>query len=184
MAQCRFTNGGYMTTTTEQASTALCDKFTKADGKRGKPARDSQCAVCDTVWTDHFSEREPERGSQQPILHPEYVRVIAEPKRKRRPRAIAAAVVRKVADKVAGFIDPPEDEPESYIEPEPEYIDKMSCGHVITELQTVDGVEACQHCIRVEATFAKMRQWWLDKEMARTGMTQAEAEIQYEKECW
>jgi len=31
----------------------LCLKFTKKNKKRGKPARDSLCAICDVVWEDH-----------------------------------------------------------------------------------------------------------------------------------
>ena len=174
-----------MTATEPRA--ALCDKFTKADGKRGKPARDSLCAVCDTVWTEHFNEKVLERGNRKPVLHPEHIRVIPEPKRKRRPRAVVAAVVRKVAE----FIDPADADPyvevepyvEPYVEPEPEVIDRMGCGHPITELQTVDGVESCQQCIKAIAFWEKMREWSINREMERTGKTREEAEAQYEWEC-
>jgi hypothetical protein len=167
----------------EATTAALCDKFTKSDGKRGKPARDSKCAVCETVWTEHFSEREPERGHQQPILHPEMVRVIPEPKRKRRPRAIVAAAIRKVADTVADFIDPdeePDEEPEAEAEPD---IDRMICGHPLTELQDIDGEESCRRCLALDRFWAKMKAWWMVKEKKRhPDWTQEQLEAQHEWE--
>lgn len=176
-----------MTAETE-TRTALCDRFTKSDGKRGKPARDSKCAVCEMVWTEHFSEKDPDRGQQQPVLHPEHVRVIPEPKRKRRPRAVVEDAVRKVANKVADFIDPGEEtyseEPHSDPEPEPEpVIDRMECGHLIDQLQTVDGEEACQQCKRAVALWEHMRNWSIEREMERTGKTREEATADYDRDC-
>jgi hypothetical protein len=124
----------------------------------------------------------------RPILHPEMVRVISEPKHKRRPRAVVAAVVRKVANTVADFIDPATTEVEHEVEPEVEHevepiIDRMLCGHPITELQDVDGEESCVRCIRVEALWVYMRNWSIEKEMKRTGKTREEATVEYDRDC-
>jgi hypothetical protein len=165
------------------ATGPYCDKFTmpkRKDGKRaGKPALASLCSVCETPWVYHFSEKKAERGEMRPVLHPEMVRVIPEPKR-RRPRAVVAAAVRKVANTVADFIDPETTEVEPEVEP---IIDRMLCGHPITELQDVDGEESCVRCVRVEALWVYMRNWSIEKEMKRTGKTREEATVEYDRDC-
>jgi len=168
-------------------SEALCDKFTKADGKRGKPAKDSLCAVCDVIWTEHFNEAAPERGEQQPVKHPEMVRVIPEPKRRRSrsPRAILASAVRKVAGAVADYIEP--DEPDVEVEAEPEQ-DLMACGHAIEALQEIDGEEACEGCRvdleRAEGIWEAIKASFLSRtKVEHPEWTDAQLEAAHEQTC-
>jgi len=151
---------------------ALCDRFTKANGKRGKPAKDSLCAVCETMWLDHFTEKDPSLYPQQSVIHREKIRDIPVPKR-RKPKAEKT------------IIEPEVEEPE--VE-EPELPDLMLCGHPIEALGDVDGEEACQECVeskrRSVALWATMKQHWLDTEKARhPEMTPSELEAAYQAEC-
>ena len=151
----------------------LCDRFTKANGKRGKPGRDSLCAVCETVWLDHYTEQDPDLYPQQSVLHPKKVRSIPEPKR------------RKVkAQKPIIEVEEPDEE-----EPEIEEPDLMSCGHPIEALGEVDGEEACLPCVEkakaADRLWATMKQHWLDSEAAHhPEMTQTELEAAYEATIW
>lgn len=38
----------------------ICYKFTKQSGGRGRPARDSECAICGTKWVEHQSGNSPQ----------------------------------------------------------------------------------------------------------------------------
>jgi len=153
----------------------LCDRFTKQNGKRGKPARDAICAVCETVWSQHFAEAAPERGAMRPVLHPDRVREIPEPKRPRRPKAVkpvvAASVVVASEPSIEPSISEADDEP-----------DLMVCGHSIEALQDDD---RCKVCVERQAAsdrlWAKMHEWWLTQEMERTGCTREEAEAEHER---
>ena len=136
--------------------TALCDRFTKNDGKRGKPARDSLCAVCEVVWTDHFNEKVLERGHQQPVLHADKVRVIEPPKRRRAARSSVESPSARVE------AVEPEVEPEVE-EQEPELPDLMLCGHPVESLSEVEGQEVCSGCVKRVAFWEKMKRHGIEK---------------------
>ena len=147
----------------------LCDRFTKENGKRGKPARDAVCAVCETVWSEHFAESAPERGAMRLVLHPERVREIPEPKRQRRPRAVKAAVhteAQRVIE-TTGEVIQPDPEPQ---QPEP---DLMGCGHPVEQLQDDD---SCAGCKRVERFWAWSENYMRQQRDAELGRPQTDAE--------
>jgi hypothetical protein len=155
-----------------ESAAALCDKFTKLECKRGKPARDSLCAVCEVVWTNHFNEKDSSRGTQQPVLHPEKVRVIPEPSFKRRPRPVAKAAPVVVAKATRDSqmrpqpVEPHPAEQESvYVEPKPKPI----------KLINREGQNRCWEW--------QKQSWMKSKKAARPEMNAQELEMAFQVAC-
>jgi hypothetical protein len=146
----------------------LCEHFTKKIKKRGPPRPDEYCAVCETLYTEHFSEKYPDRGEMKPVLHQEKVqeRFLIIPGKKRRVRVKRTPTVmmlQPTQEEPETALEPAV-EPEPIIEPEPEpIIDRMSCGHLLTCLVEGDEDgqgEYCGQCRKTEQFADKMEAWY------------------------